>query len=788
MSVGARYFKVDNLTRQQEQAYLKAGKKVRNFGRLDEEKIEELVKTDLDYTQNPCELLKKRRPWRLQRFLQELIATEDVLFGVSSYAGYKLRVLNGGIEGVFGKFSTSTLQSVITAVLDRMNGREEREYWESFKLWKSLLGTSLINLLPDRPFALYVYAKDPVGDDVPIYYMELEINGDTDRHVLLWELDQVLTSPSQFSRPHEGSRASEFCSAYQKVYFYINWEEKTARRVVRAVIADLPKPDKDSWDSWLRERHEDHYFDALISIFVIGLCTFLSFSQVTNQPVISLIGGVVVAGIASEEWMPPQAVLLGAISRFFANESLSLRMYYRTDYTLSIKSVLISLLASVAEVSDIIVGAEPACRIPETCNVQEAAGSSECLLYSNSTKQNFRETIGNIFQPSPCNCCSFNNRDFVLAIAGAINIALLLHTAFSGVYGAFSHSDYPSRNTYFPKIYVEKTGFFRQLITDCRPVEEFCSVYRPLLHWQRGIQNRFLGDAVDLAAPGAPPSMLCYWLASPASSKIAQNYLIYGTKFHLHLLPLAVLEQSLALLGGLLTIVLDFPITLALFLVLLLKRVFSLPRPMVRVLVAASLHIYDPVQLLLSCVDAYNGVIARLINLDTLECRGRSTARLYRWALIKSVRTGRSSNHSWKFGDHLYDDGYFRCSDCIIVNPRTPKLGMVEANKLFYKRHKLLWTTNNGVRYINPCLSCGDNTVSRRSSLIRQTSEHMAEIHRTEDIPDVKEYMSDDTHEFSHTEDEDENEFDTRAEEVHQGVRHSGKFLPANEALARKLG
>ncbi|GBG31149.1 Hypothetical Protein FCC1311_073702 [Hondaea fermentalgiana] len=771
----ARYFKVDNLTRQQEQAHLKANRQVRNFGRLDETKIEELASGSLDHSEDPNQLLKKRRPWRLQRFLAELIQTEGVVFGTKSYAGYKLRVLNGGVETVLGRDSHGSLGHLLQTAVHQLNGREAA-WWEDFRLWKSLLGTSLINLLPDRPFALYIYSKDPVGDDVPIYYMELEINGDTDRHVLLWELDQVMTEANRFARPHEGSRASEYCSAYQKVYFYMNWEENAPRRVVRAVVSDLPKHEKEVWDDWLAERHEDHWFDAVIAIIVIALSTLLSFSQVLNQPVISLIAGVVVAGIASEEWMPPQTVLLGAIARFYANESLSLRMYYRTDYSLSIKSVLISLLASIAEVSDIFVGEDPACMLPSNCTVN----ATECEAYlqtNNNTASGLVDYFDTAFEPTPCNCCSFNNQDFLLAIAALINISLLLHTAFSGVYGSFSHSDFPAQTSYFPKIYVEKTGYFRQLVMDCRPVEEFCSVYRPLLHWQRGVQNRFLGDAVDLSAPGSPPSMMCYWLSSPASALMAQKYLVYGiVDIPVFLLPLAIVEQAFALLGGLLTILFDIPVTLALFLVLCVKKTGLIPRSLVRVMVAACMHIYDPIQLMLYVLDAYNGLVAVALHLDTLECRGRSTARLFRWALIQSVRTGRSSNHSWKFGDHIYDDGYYRCSDCIIVNPRTPKLGMIEANKLFYKRHKLLWTTTNGVRYVNPCLSCGDNTVSRRSSLIRQVS-HQSMLN-PDDIPDV---------ELEHEEDDndDNDDRDSRFDEDGDAGLYGtgGNFVSAVDAF-----
>ncbi len=107
-----------------------------------------------------------------------------------------------------------------------------------------------------------------------------------------------------------------------------------------------------------------------------------------------------------------------------------------------------------------------------------------------------------------------------------------------------------------------------------------------------------------------------------------------------------------------------------------------------------------------------------MLGLDVFECRSRSAARLDRLPLLKKVRTGRSSNHSWKFADYLYDAGYYRCSDMVIINPMICKLGMMEKGKLFFQRHKLLWTTKGGLRYENPCLSCGDNSVDRRNSVV----------------------------------------------------------------------
>jgi hypothetical protein len=91
-------------------------------------------------------------------------------------------------------------------------------------------------------------------------------------------------------------------------------------------------------------------------------------------------------------------------------------------------------------------------------------------------------------------------------------------------------------------VYVAKNGFMRQVMDDLRPVEEFCSVYRPLLHWQKGVTNRFLGEEVDLGAPGSPPSMACYWMCFPASSSICLGR-IYGNGFNPALLPLVVVEQ-----------------------------------------------------------------------------------------------------------------------------------------------------------------------------------------------------------------------------------------------------
>jgi len=721
---GARYFKVDNLTQTQESDSLARFKKARNYGRLDRDVMEQLAEMNLDNDADPSELLKRRRPWRLQRFVKELLDQEDVRFGVSSLDGYTLRVLNGGVEGVLGKGQTSSVATMLKNAVGAVAGKQEQDWWEGFRLWRSLIGTSLINIIPDRPFSLYVYAKDAVGDDVPIYYLELELNGTSDRHVLVWELDQVLTVQSKIGRPHEAARTSEYASAYQKIYFFMNWEESAPRRVIRAVVSDLPKKNKGSWDEWLEMQHENRWLDAVIAIGIIVASCFASLSRQFNDTVISLIAGVVVAGIASEEWMPPQTILLGAIARFYANESLSLRMYYRTDFSLSIKSVAITLIASIAEVAGLIV------------EVDDQNPMSSCLIEKDFCTAGFVDANG-IFQFNKpgcssddftkstfyeCYCCELMATDLVLIIASMVNICLLLETAFSGVYASFSHSDFPSyadsSPTYVPKIYVERRGFFRQVVTDCRAVEEFCSVYRPLLHWQRGVKNRFLGDAIDLGSPGSPPSMLCYFMASPVSGKIAQAVFVYGEYGSLVLLPLAAVEQLLGLLGGILTMISDIPVVLCLFFVSLLKRTRLFPRELIRAMVSLCMLLYAPVEIFLRVVDAIYGLEAKILDMKAMECRARATARLYRWPMMQSVRTGRSSNHAWKFGDHLYDSGYYRCSDIVVVNPRTPKLGMIEANKLFYKRHKLLWTTLNGQRYINPCLSCGDNTVSRRNSMV----------------------------------------------------------------------
>jgi len=129
----------------------------------------------------------------------------------------------------------------------------------------------------------------------------------------------------------------------------------------------------------------------------------------------------------------------------------------------------------------------------------------------------------------------------------SLSFVLRLPAAFAGVYGAFSHSDFSAGGTnpskqHHPRVYVAKSGFMRQVMDDLRPVEEFCSVYRPLLHWHKGVTNRFLGEEVDLGAPGSPPSMACYWMCFPASSSICLGR-IYGNGFNPALVPLVVVEQ-----------------------------------------------------------------------------------------------------------------------------------------------------------------------------------------------------------------------------------------------------
>jgi len=655
------YFKIDLLQRDKEEQLVASGKHVRNYGRLNRWYMDELAKLPLE-SEDPKKLLEKKRPWRMQRFLRVLASRKETTYGTTTYRNYKLRVMNGGIEDVLGKGKSSDqLEELLSPWAN------SEQWWSEFEFYKSIIGTSLINMVPDRAFAIFIFAKDAVGDDSPIYYLELEVDGNTDRHTMVIEMDQVLTARRPGARPHEAAKAAEYASGYQKVYFYINWDERQPRRIIRAVVSDLPKAEKSTWDTWMDEQHIAQPLDAWVSIILTIAGTLIA--VLLDEPRITLIAGIVVAGIASEEWIPPQAIILGAVARMFANESVAMRMYYRANLPLSVKRVTITLLSSVAEISRLV---------EDTANIQPSV---------------------------------------LLGVAAFINCAALLQTGFAGVYGSFSHSDFPPRPSYFPKIYVEQAGYFRQVVNDCRPVEEFCSVFRPLLHWQRGVKNRFLGDEVDLAAPGSPPSFMCYFLMTPASSKIAHSWLVYGQFFPLHLILLALVEQFMLLIGAVLLIFVDFPVTFFLACSWVLKRSRLFPRRVIRSINSGVLYLFQIVQLYVDFVDSYNAIIAAHVGMDILECRGRSTARLYRIPLMQRVRTGRSSNHSWKFGDYLYDNGYYRVSDILVVNPRAQKLGMVEARKLFFNRHKLLWTTIGGIRYENPCLACGDNSVSRRTSI-----------------------------------------------------------------------
>jgi len=49
-----------------------------------------------------------------------------------------------------------------------------------------------------------------------------------------------------------------------------------------------------------------------------------------------------------------QTILLGAIARFQANESLALRMYFASTNSLGTKRVLISVLASIGEIANVL--------------------------------------------------------------------------------------------------------------------------------------------------------------------------------------------------------------------------------------------------------------------------------------------------------------------------------------------------------------------------------------------------------------------------------------------------
>ena len=361
-------------------------------------------------------------------------------------------------------------------------------------------------------------------------------------------------------------------------------------------------------------------------------------------------------------------------------------MYFRTTNSITIRRVLITFFATLPEAAEIL---------------SEKIQESDSLFFQNPY--------------------GLQGKQYVLLACALINTVCLFQTLYSGVFGSFSHSDFPRTSlSPAPRCYVGiKANLLRQTLEDCRAVEEFCSVFRPILHWQIPVDHRFLGDKIDLASPGSPPSMACYWFSFPASS-VFQTQLVYGNLFW-WLIPIILLEQFVAFLGGLLVIIIDIPVVLALMIISALSKTDCFGRSFIRSMTSLALLLYLPCDFVLWVLNGFfHGPIAAFLGSHGLQCRQRSTARLYRLPLTKTVRTGRTSNHSWKFGDYIYDNAYYRCSDMVIVNPRAAKLGMMEANRLFYKRHKLIWTEKNGVRYVTPILACGDNTISRSSSIPAQ--------------------------------------------------------------------
>ncbi|GBG33049.1 Hypothetical Protein FCC1311_092732 [Hondaea fermentalgiana] len=721
-----RYHKVDNFAHEVEEKLLEQGKHVRNYGRLNRWYMDALARGKLE-DGDPHVVLDRPRPWRLQNFLRNL--APHASYGEISHRNYTLRVMNAGIEDALGRGKSSDQLEELLSPWKQ----NEHSYWENFQFHKELIGTSLINLLPDRSFALYVYAKDAVGDDAPVFYMELEVGRSIDRHVMVWELDQVMVKSATVAQPHEASEASEYASAYQKLYFYLNWEEKKPRYIIRVVVSDLPKVAHKSWDAWLGEMHKSSHVDAFVAISILILSSYYGVFGVGKPWVaqecgigdyqgsgegdsssVALIAGIVVAGIASEEWLSPFAIILGAISRFYANESLTLRVHYRASISLSVKRVIITLLATASELGPYVsstLGIDYAFR-DRYAELNAGRDSSETYL-------------------API-CGS----DMVLIIGAIFNVMGLMQSAYAGVYDGFSHSDFPAVPSIRPVVYVAKEAqHFKQILGDCRAVEEYCSVFRPILHWQQGVNKRFLGDAIDLAAPGSPPSFLSYCLATPATSRIAVRYAVYGGLFRFWLLPLAFVEQMLAAFGGIFILLLDLPVVLVLTFSLGLKTL-GIPRSATKGINTFALKLYLPADYVLALLEAYNERVADWLDMQTMECRGRSTARLYRLPLIQAVRTGRTSNHAWKFGDYLPDSSYYRCSDMVVVNPRSCKLAIINAGNLFYNRHKLLWTTVGGTRYENPCLACGDNSVSHRSSLEgQQDPEEALHVSQTQVSP-----------------------------------------------------
>jgi len=91
------------------------------------------------------------------------------------------------------------------------------------------------------------------------------------------------------------------------VYFFVNWEAGAARRIDRMVMSDLPKIGKRKWEAFLMDEHNNHWGDAVVAIVITILACYLSIEYGNFS--VSLVAGIIIAGIAADEWMPPQVCL-----------------------------------------------------------------------------------------------------------------------------------------------------------------------------------------------------------------------------------------------------------------------------------------------------------------------------------------------------------------------------------------------------------------------------------------------------------------------------------------------
>ena len=568
---------------------------------------------------------------------------------------------------------------------------------------------------------------------------------------LVWEMDQGNMKRTEGnSALSRGLDMAAHAHAYIKIFFFLKErdmeEQSQAFKIDRCMLANLKRSDE-KWDEWLLEQHKAKSTDAIVSIVLIGAA--LAGSLVFNEAIISVFAGIIVAGIAAEEWLAPQAVLFGAIARFMKNEALALRMYYRTNFSIGIRSLLITLLASAGELSVFF------------------DASFGVIKVGNN---------------------NFTGTQVLLIVSSAINIFCLLPCALSYFYEGVRVRDLPKDRYLQPKAFISKQyPFFMRFLekTTWPPTTSTKNVARIRLHWSRGgynnnIENflsgttfanwiaRLCGTAneaalqdavnasstelgepkraekeeiidfddvkqeeeeeatvkpqrpepksdviIDLAAPGSPSSMRCLALCLPATSKVFHSHTMkgtflfdgdvsIGTKFAI--VPMLVLEYLIILIGAVLIIFCDIPAALLLGIARIFLKLFPyegvqrflywLPFPL------AGYNLADLVLILYDNV--YTPFAIRVLGMTTMTCRSKSMARWYRLPRLLKVRTGRQSNHAWRSGSYFRDQ-YFIAGDIVIMNPRWPLMGLANSNTNVNGNNKCVWTSR-GRKYCNPSL------------------------------------------------------------------------------------